>query len=132
MKRRDFLMAAPVACVPAVAMGAVSDAPADPMIALVARYIEIRRAWEDASYLDGEGNFDGPVTSTLEAEKDAMEAQLRALPIQTPEGFAAFVRYVHVDNYMGEETNVWPDMPGWAWEKIVGWVDPRILIGGAA
>lgn len=102
---------------------------ADPMVALVSRYIEAFRSLNAASYLDGEGDLDGPITSAIGAEKDALEAEIRDLPIQTAAGFAAFVRYVHVDNYMEDEASEFSDMPRWAWLKIVEWAEARSLIG---
>lgn len=42
-------------------------------------------------------------------------------PITTDAGFAAYLRNVHTANFMRDEKNPFPDLPGAAWEKTMGW-----------
>lgn len=126
--RRNILIAAPFV----LAAGAVPVAavPADPMVDLSARYVAAFHAWEAA--MDEEGNLDSPAVTECARMKDDLAAQIEAQPITTDEGFAAYLRYVHTENFMRDEGNPFPDLPRAAWVRIMGWAEARALIGGAA
>jgi hypothetical protein len=131
--RRNLLKSLPAfAVLPAVAAVPAMAASVDPITDLCERYVSAFQAWEDAGELEGEGDFDGPLTTALDAEKSRLIEAIEITPITTPVGFAAFCRFVHVDNYMRDQTNEFPDVRRWQWLKIMEWVEARNLIGGAA
>ncbi|MGN7868989.1 hypothetical protein [Paracoccus sp. 22332] len=133
MKRRALLKAIPaVAVLPAVAAVPAMAMPTDPIIDLCERYIIAFDAWGAASAEEGEGNFDGPLTTRIDAEKIRLSEEIKATPISTAAGFAAYCRFVAVDNFMRDESEDFPDMHRWQWEKIKAWSEARALIGGAA
>lgn len=132
MNRRSLLQALPAAAAfPAVVAAPGLAAPTDPLVDLCERYIKAFDAWEEASEHEGEGNFNGPLTTRIDAEKGRLAEAIKVTPITTAAGFAAYCRFVHVDNFMRDESEDWPDMARWQWNKIKEWSEARALIGGA-
>ena len=127
MNRRQLIAAAPVmafaSAVPALA------AVDDPMIGLCQQYIEAFKSWEAAAYEPGEGDLDGPLSTFFDGRKDRLEAEIKSTPVSSDAGFAAFCRFVRVDNYFRDESQDFPDMPHWQWAKIFEWAESRAREG---
>ncbi|MFD2439732.1 hypothetical protein ACFSS8_05930 [Paracoccus kondratievae] len=98
------------------------------MIRLCEQYIEAFHVWENATEEPGEGGFDGPLTTAIGAEKDRLLDLIKETPIETDAGFAAFCRFIAVDNFISGSGD-WPDMHLWQWNKIHAWAEARALIG---
>lgn len=130
LSRRRLLSAAPAFGFAGLMAGAVPAlaAPADPIIDLCELYIKAFDAREVASAEEGEGNFDGPMTTRLDAEKARLSEAIEATPITTAAGLAAYCRFVAVDNFIRDESEAYPDMQRWQWDKITEWAEAQALI----
>ncbi|WP_146113041.1 hypothetical protein [Paracoccus yeei] len=104
--------AAPAACWPS---------HADRMAELCNAYVAAFTEWEAAGDDPREIEFQGPVTSALAREMQALADKIRCTPITSAAGFAAFCRFVHVSNFIGDRTDAMPDLHRWRWVKIMDW-----------
>ncbi len=121
MNRRALLKAMPAVLV-AGAMPAVAVAvTVDPMVGLADAYVAAFNEWEAESAKDDGGNFDTPRHLELDEIKEVLAEKMEATPISSAACFAAFCRYVHVDNFIGDEIEQFPDMRRWQWKKIMEW-----------
>ncbi|MDQ7776942.1 MAG: hypothetical protein Q4615_14250 [Paracoccus aminovorans] len=123
MNRRDLLKLAPAAlaatATPAAAL-CIAD-PADPMVDLAAEYEAAFDAWDQSASETAE-------EAALEVAKDAIKDRIQLTPITTAAGFAAFCRFVHVDNYFRDPGTDWPDLARWQWDRIRSWAEARALV----
>jgi hypothetical protein len=73
----------------------------------------------------GGGNFDSADCLEQDRIKDELEDLIKATPISTDAGFAAFCKYVETENYIGDESGEFPDMHRWQWLKVMEWAQAR-------
>ena len=108
MNRRQILSAAPLAFLPtlAVALPAVS---ADPLVALVNQWMEVRDAWEAETQKPGGGNFDTPECLRLESIQRGFEKQIAETPVTGADGAGALLRMAWIEG--DAENDPWLSMP---------------------
>ncbi|MTH77571.1 hypothetical protein [Paracoccus aestuariivivens] len=127
MKRRTLLKLAPAAlavgAAPSFAANLIAE---DPIISYVRQWLAAFEAWGEASARPDGGNFDLPIHLEMDCIKDAMEERMKATPITTAAGFAAFCHYVQTDQHFGADSEgEQPEIQLWQWAKIKEWSEVR-------
>ena len=109
LDRRTALLvagAAPVALLVRNAGAVPAKPPADPLPALVARYIAATDAFVAAAYAPGGENMDSPECEAAAAEREALCPLIANAIPTTPSAAAAQLEWLDVDSNGGEL--VWP------------------------